>query len=253
MAIPVFRFEVIGIETIPEVTKGDNIAALIADACERCGLSFQEGDILVVAHKAVSKAEGRVVDLSAVTPSAFARTIGQQTGKDPRSIEVILGETRRIVRMDRGILVVETHQGFVCANGGVDSSNVGPGLVVLLPKDPDASAEKIRSEVKQLAGVRIAVLITDSFGRPWREGTIDVALGVAGLDPLIDYRGRKDKFGYELRASVIAAADELAGAAELVFGKTREVPAALIRGFLTEGAKGTGGQLIRRPEADIFR
>jgi len=248
-----FRLEVIGIEHIPEVVCGNSIASLIVHACKKGLVSLTAGDIIVVAHKVVSKAEGRIVELGTVTPSTFARTIAHQTGKDPRAIEVILGESRRIVRMARGILVVETHQGFICANGGVDSSNVGPGVVALLPKDPDASAEMIRRELQELTGVPLAVIISDSFGRPWRIGTIDVAIGVAGLEPLIDYRGQKDNYGYEMKASLIAVADELAGAGELVLGKTRQVPAALVRGFYSKGREGRGGQLIRTPEEDIFR
>jgi coenzyme F420-0:L-glutamate ligase / coenzyme F420-1:gamma-L-glutamate ligase len=247
------RLEVIGIENIPEVVCGDNIASLIIEASGKGDISLCSGDILIVAHKIVSKSEGRIVELSKVSPSPFARTIANQTGKDARSIEVILGESRRIVRMDRGVLVVETHHGLVCANAGVDSSNVGPGRVALLPKDPDSSAEGIRKDLKERTGLELAVIISDSFGRPWREGTIDVAIGVAGLGPLVDYRGQKDPYGYELKASVTAVADELAGAGELVFGKTGRIPVALIRGFFPAGAAGRGGQLIRRAEADIFR
>jgi len=247
------RLEVIGIENISEVVFGDNIASLIIEACHKGGVSLTGGDILVVAHKVISKAEGRIVHLDGIKPSPFAQSIAQQMEKDARVVEIILGESRRIVRMARGILVVETHQGFICANGGVDASNVGPGVVALLPKDPDASAEKIRRELQERTGVPLAVIISDSFGRPWREGTVDVAIGVAGLEPLIDYRGQKDNYGYEMKASLIAVADELAGAGELVLGKTRQVPVALVRGFLPSGTEGKGGQLIRSPEADIFR
>ena len=248
-----FRLEIIGIEHIPEVHYGDNVAALIVEACRQEKVSLSSGDILVVAHKIVSKSEGRIVLLSEVTPSSFAHTVAKQTGKDPRAVEVVLRECRRIVRMDHGVLVVETHHGFICANGGVDSSNVGPGRVALLPKDPDASAVQIQRGLQELAGVQTAVIISDSFGRPWREGTVDVALGVAGLEPLIDYRGKEDPFGYEMKASVAAVADELAGAGELVLGKTRKVPVALVRGFSTPGAEGKGSQLIRSAAADIFR
>lgn len=248
------RLEIIGIENIAEVYYGDSVAALIIEALKKGQLSLTSGDILVVAHKIISKAEGHIVELSSVTPSFFACTIAQQIGKDPRLVEVILCECRSIVRMAKGILVVETHHGFVCANGGVDSSNVGPGMVALLPKDPDASAEKIRYELQELIGIQLAVIISDSFGRPWREGTVDVAIGVAGLEPLVDYRGKKDKFGYEMKVSLVAVADELAGAGELVFGKTREIPVAIVRGFYPIGIKGKkGSQLIRTPEADIFR
>lgn len=248
-----FRLEVIGLEKIPEVGYGDNVAALIAEACRQAELFLEAGDILVVAHKIVSKAEGRIVPLAEVIPSPFARTVAEQTGKDAAQVEVVLRESRRIVRMARGVLVVETHHGFICANGGVDASNVGAGRVALLPQDPDRSAAQIRRSVEELTGATAAVIISDSFGRPWREGTVDVALGVAGLEPLIDYRGRKDTFGYEMRASVAAVADELAGAAELVLGKTRKIPVALIRGFASAGVEGKGSQLLRAPEMDIFR
>ncbi|MBI3014803.1 MAG: coenzyme F420-0:L-glutamate ligase [Candidatus Tectomicrobia bacterium] len=248
-----FRLEVIGVEHIPEVRYGDNVAALIVEACRKGQLTLSSSDILVVAHKIVSKAEGRIVELSEVTPSPFAHTVAKQTGKDPRLVEVVLRECRRIVRMDRGVLVVETHHGFICANGGVDASNVGPGRVALLPKEPDASAAQIRRGLQELAGVQPAVIISDSFGRPWREGTVDVALGIAGLEPLIDYRGKEDTFGYEMKASLAAVADELAGAGELVLGKTRRIPVAQVKGFSSSGEAGKGSHLIRSPEADIFR
>lgn len=247
------RLEIIGIESIPEVRYGDNLAALIVEACRQGNVPLSSLDILVIAHKIVSKSEGRVVELGDVTPSSFARTVAEQTGKDSRVVEVVLRECRRIVRMDRGVLVVETHHGFICANGGVDSSNVGPGRVALLPRDPDASAAQVRRGLQELAGVQPAVIISDSFGRPWREGTVDVALGVAGLEPLIDYRGKEDPFGYEMRASVAAVADELASAGELVLGKTRKIPVALVAGFNSKSEEGRGLQLIRPPEADIFR
>jgi len=248
-----FRLEVIGVEHIPEVRYGDNVAALIVEACRKGQLTLSSSDVLVVAHKIVSKAEGRIVELGEVTPSPFAHTVAKQTGKDPRLVEVVLRECRRIVRMDRGVLVVVTHHGFICANGGVDASNVGPGRVALLPKEPDASAAQIRRGLQELSGVQPAVIISDSFGRPWREGTVDVALGVAGLEPLIDYRGKEDTFGYEMKASVAAVADELAGAGELVLGKTRRIPVAQVKGFSATGAAGKGSHLIRAPQADIFR
>ena len=248
-----YKLEVIGIENIPEVIKGDSIAALIMEACQKGQISLKKGDILVVAHKIVSKAEGRIVDLNGVTPSTFSLTIAKETGKDARVLEVVLAESRRIVKMDKGVLVVETHHGFVCANGGVDSSNVGLGLVALLPSDPDVSAEKIRGEIQERTGLQLAVIISDSFGRPWREGTVDVAIGISGLEPLLDYRGQKDNYGYEMMASLVAVADELAAAGELVLGKRRQVPVALVRGFDLKGTEGKGSQLIRTLEADIFR
>ncbi len=245
--------QVIGIEGLPEVKPGDDLVALLLNAMAAEGLSFQEGDILVLAQKIVSKAEGRIIALREIEPSAFARAVAEQTEKDPRLAEVILREARRIVRMDRHLLLVETRQGFVCANAGVDRSNVGSGRVTLLPCDPDASARRIRHEIWQRVGVRIAVLITDTFGRPWREGLTEVAVGIAGMSPLRDYRGERDRFGVPLRATVIAVADELAAAAGLVFEKLAGIPAAIIRGYAYEPQEGAATALVRPPERDLFR
>jgi coenzyme F420-0:L-glutamate ligase/coenzyme F420-1:gamma-L-glutamate ligase len=207
----------------------------------------------MVTQKAVSKAEGRVVRLDDVEPSAFARQFAEQYGKDARQVEVVLRETRRIVKMDRGILVSETHHGFVCANAGVDASNVGSSVVSLLPVDPDRSAEGIRARLGELAGVAPAVIITDTFGRPWRNGLTNVAIGIAGMEPLYSYAGQRDPYGYELRVTIMALADELASAAELVMGKTAGVPFALVRGVPYERAEGSAKALVRVPEEDIFR
>jgi coenzyme F420-0:L-glutamate ligase/coenzyme F420-1:gamma-L-glutamate ligase len=245
--------QVIGIEGLPEVRPGDDLVALLLDALAAEGLALEEGDIVVLTQKIVSKAEGRLIALAEVEPSAFARTVAEQTGRDPRLTEVILREARRIVRMDRQVLVVETRQGLVCANAGVDRSNVGEGRVALLPQDPDASARAIREEIKRRMGIEVAVLITDTFGRPWREGLTEVAIGVAGLAPLKDYRGHRDRFGLPLHATLVAVADELACAAGLVMEKLAGIPAAIIRGYAYEPQEGTAAALVRPPERDLFR
>ncbi|MBI2358587.1 MAG: coenzyme F420-0:L-glutamate ligase [Deltaproteobacteria bacterium] len=244
---------VIGLEGLGEVRAGDSIGRLIWEAWSRQGESLLEGDIFVVAHKIVSKAEGRLIRLAEINPSARALQIGQDLGKDPVLLEVILRESRRIIRMGRSTIIVETHHGFVCANAGVDLSNVGLGYVALLPQDPDQSASMIREEITRLSGVAPGVIISDSFGRPWRLGTTDIAVGVAGFKPLKDYRGVSDRYGYELKASVAAVADELAGAAELVMGKRGEVPVVLIRGFEVEAGEGSARELLRPEAEDLFR
>jgi coenzyme F420-0:L-glutamate ligase/coenzyme F420-1:gamma-L-glutamate ligase len=244
------------IHGVPAIEPGDDLAAHLFAALDREGLRLSDGDLLVVCQKAVSKAEGRLVDLSGVTPTPFARHVSAAgDGKDPRVIEVILGETKRIVRMEGGRLIVETHAGWVCANAGVDESNSGdPGRVVLLPLDPDASARRIREAARRRYGSRIGVLVTDTFGRPWRQGQLDFALGVAGLRPLRDLRGETDLDGRELRHTVIAEADALAAAAGLVMAKGAGIPAALVRGFRFEPCEeGTGGDLVRPAESDLFR
>jgi coenzyme F420-0:L-glutamate ligase / coenzyme F420-1:gamma-L-glutamate ligase len=240
---------VLPVEGIPEVTPGDDLAALVAEAAD-----VRADDIVVVTHKIVSKAEGRLVDLRTVEPSALAKAFAARHGKDPRQIEVVLRESRRIVRMDRGLIISETHHGFVCANAGVDASNVpGDEVVCLLPVDPDASSARLRERLAQRAGSDLAVIVSDSFGRPWRDGITNVAIGVAGMRPLVDYRGETDPHGFPLEASVLAVADELAAAAELVMGKTAGIPIAIVRGYPYERAAGTGRALIMPPERDLFR
>jgi coenzyme F420-0:L-glutamate ligase/coenzyme F420-1:gamma-L-glutamate ligase len=252
--MPSSELRVIGIAGIPEVHPGDDLAALILDAAARQGFEIATGDVLVVTQKIVSKAEGRLVRLSSVEPSDFARRLAADTGKDARHVEVVLDESRRIVRMDRGVLITETRHGFVCANSGVDASNTGaPDLLALLPEDPDRSAEKLRRAVEERTGAAIAVVISDTFGRPWREGTDQVAIGVAGLLPLKDYAGQKDAYGYELRVTQVAVADELAGAAELVMGKLERIPVAVIRGYSYESGRASARDLIRDREKDLFR
>jgi len=215
---------------------------------------LEVGDVLVVTQKAVSKAEGRIVDLEDVTPSAFAIELALTWEKDPRHVEVVLQEAKRIVRMDHGVIICETRHGFVCANAGVDASNVEKtGTVCLLPVDPDASVRSIRDAVKAQLGVTVAVIMSDTFGRPWREGHVNFAIGIAGIAPVIDYAGQLDPAGYELRVTQMAVADELAAAAELAHGKLDRVPVALVRGYAYPPGCGTAKDLLRDPEKDLFR
>ncbi|MBA2278367.1 MAG: coenzyme F420-0:L-glutamate ligase, partial [Chloroflexia bacterium] len=228
---------IIGIGGLPEVSPGDPLAELIGDALAAAG-GLVAGDVVAVTHKIVSKAEGRLVDLRTVQPSALAERLAADFDKDARQVEVVLREATRIVRMVNGIIIAETAHGFVCANAGVDASNVAPETVCLLPRDPDASAEAIRAALTarffpeaEEAEHPVGVIVTDSFGRPWRAGIVNVAIGVAGIAPLADYRGQRDAAGYELRASVLAVADELAAAAELVMHKLAARPVAIVRGY----------------------
>ena len=234
------------VEGLPEIREGDDLAALIA---ERAAL--KDGDVLVVAQKVVSKAEGRVVRLAEVVPSEEATKIAGDS--DPRQLEVILRETARIVRVRPPLVIAETKHGFVCASAGVDASNAPePGTVVLLPEDPDASAARLRDRLHEETGAEVGVIVSDSFGRAWRQGTTDVAIGCAGIAPLLDLRGSLDASGYELRSTQIAIVDELAGAAELVMGKAQAVPGAVVRGFAFEG-DGSARELVMPPERDLFR
>ncbi|MDI3338991.1 MAG: coenzyme F420-0:L-glutamate ligase [Sphaerobacter sp.] len=245
---------IIGVEHVPEARPGDDLAGLIAHGLEQSGLTLLEGDIVAVTQKLVSKAEGQLVDLREVEPSALARNWAARWGKDARQVEVVLREAQRIVRMANGLIIAETRHGFVCANAAVDASNVaGSEQVSLLPVDPDASAERIRRALSERYGVRIAVIVTDSFGRPWRKGIVNVAVGVAGMAPLLDYRGQYDEHGYELRATVIAVADEIASAAELVMGKLERRPVAVVRGYRVPPGAGSARDLVMEPERDLFR
>jgi coenzyme F420-0:L-glutamate ligase / coenzyme F420-1:gamma-L-glutamate ligase len=231
---------------LPEIGEGDDLAELIAERGE-----LEDGDVLVVAQKAVSKAEGRLVRLADVEPSERARELAGQ--EDARRHEVILRESARIVRSRPPLVISETRHGFVCASAGVDSSNAPEReTVVLLPLDPDASAARLRERLRELTGAEVGVIVSDSFGRAWRQGTTDVAIGAAGVRPLLDLKGTRDRVGYELHATVIAIADELAGAAELVLGKTDGVPAAVIRGVDARG-EGTASELVMPAERDLFR
>ena len=237
-----------------EIRAGDSLSASLLVAARRLGQRFQDGDILVVKHKVVSKAEGALVALDEIQPSAASQKWARRYGLDARVSELALRESRRIVRQKRGVLITETRHGFICANSGVDVSNVDGGRhAVLLPVNPDRSAAKLRRELKKQAGIDIAVIVSDSFGRPWREGLTEVAIGVAGMRPLIDYRGRRDPHGYSLHATVDAVADELACAAGLVCGKLESTPACIIRGYLYRRGTGTGREMIRPAKADLFR
>ncbi|MGB7220174.1 MAG: coenzyme F420-0:L-glutamate ligase [Vicinamibacterales bacterium] len=248
------EIRIIGLKAPPDIAPGADLASIIVGAATELGLAFGGGDILVVTQKVVSKAEGRLVDLCTVTPSAFASEIAKAQDKDPRIVELVLRETRRVVKMDQKTIITETHQGLVCANAGVDESNVeGDGKVALLPVDPDASARRLRQGIRTLTGVDLAVIISDTFGRPWREGFVNVAIGVAGLEPLKDYRGLPDTSGHVLKATILAVADELASAAELVMGKLDRVPVALVRGYAYTPGEGTATEMIRSPEKDLFR
>ncbi|HVC03094.1 MAG TPA: coenzyme F420-0:L-glutamate ligase [Candidatus Acidoferrales bacterium] len=242
--------ELRGVEGLPEIRPGDDLAAFIAEAAA----PLLSGDVVVVAQKVVSKAEGRLRTLSDVVPSDRALELARSLDADARLVQVILDESTRIVRADR-VLIVETHQGFVCANAGVDRSNVaGQDEVCLLPLDCDSSARVLRERISTLTGAHVGVVVSDTFGRAWRMGLVNVAIGVAGLPALIDYRGRPDDFGMPLRATVVAVADEIAAAAELLMGKTRRVPVVIVHGLdVFEGASGTGQELVRPPELDLFR
>jgi coenzyme F420-0:L-glutamate ligase/coenzyme F420-1:gamma-L-glutamate ligase len=239
---------------LPMIRPGDDLAALLLASVD-AGAGLADGDILVICQKIVSKAENRLVDLATVTPSPFAEQIAAATqGKDARVVEVILRETRRIVRMDNGNLIVETGPGWICANAGVDESNSGAdGVVVLLPVDPDASARRIAAALRERSGRRVAVIVTDTFGRPWRQGLVDFALGVAGMSALLDLRGSADLDGRELHHTVNAQADALAAAAGLVMRKGAGIPAALVRGYPYDPADGSGRELIREKQFDMFR
>jgi coenzyme F420-0:L-glutamate ligase/coenzyme F420-1:gamma-L-glutamate ligase len=227
---------------------------MIAAAANRQGLQLERGDIVVVAQKIVSKAEGRVVSLRNIKPSALARGMARAMRKDPRHVEVILRETKRVVRRRGPHLIVETRHGLVCANAGVDKSNVeGEDLVTLLPKDVDRSARRIREQIMKRTGKNVSVIVSDTFGRPWRLGQTNVAIGLSGMRPWVDYRGTRDKFGYELSVTRIAVVDELAAAAELVMNKVDGVPVVIIRGYSHPRGRGSARQLIRPAKQDLFR
>lgn len=237
-----------------EVQAGDSLAEKLLEAFRCCRIKLKAGDILVVKHKIVSKAEGLLRELSAVKPSRSSRAWGRRYKRDPRVVELALAESRCVVRRGNGVLITETRHGFVCANSGVDVSNVdGGNRAVLLPKDPDRSAEQLRLELRKRLHLSVPVIISDSFGRPWREGLTEVAIGVAGMKPLHDYRGKRDMRGYPLHATVEAVADELASAAGLVCGKLAGVPACVIQGFRVQQGKGSGRQLLRPAKNDLFR
>jgi coenzyme F420-0:L-glutamate ligase/coenzyme F420-1:gamma-L-glutamate ligase len=238
---------------LPEIVNGASLPDLIMGGVERLGMSLEAGDVVVITQKVVSKAEGRVVSLDRVHPSARASEIGQRIGFDPRHVEVILSESVRVVREAPRVLITETRHGFICANSGVDRSNTGgKEMVILLPEHPDESAGRLRDTLRHRSGIEVGVVISDSFGRPWREGQVNVAIGAAGVVALRDYRGRQDPDGYQLQGTELAVVDELASAAELVMGKLDRIPVALIRGASVAG-DGRVQTLLRDPATDLFR
>jgi len=247
------EIRVIPLLGLPEVCGGDDVARMIVQAAGS-EPGIRGGDVLVVTQKIVSKAEGRVARLDSVTPSAAAERLAAATEKDPRLVELIMRESASIVRQRGPVLITETRHGFVCANAGIDASNVGPeGTVCLLPLDPDASARGIRAAIREATGAEVAVIVSDTFGRAWREGHTNVAVGLAGMLPFADYVGQTDPFGYELRVSTLCVADELAGATELVMNKLDGVPVAIVRGFDYPKGDGSARQIVRAKENDLFR
>ncbi|MDV3244397.1 MAG: coenzyme F420-0:L-glutamate ligase [Nitrososphaerales archaeon] len=247
------RLLVIPLAGIPQVEPGANLVALILAGLKKTGVKLADNDVVVVKQKVVSKAEGRLVNLDYVKPGEVAFRIAREQGKDPRLVEVVLGEAVRIVRVGNGVIITETRHGFVCANSGVDKSNVRDGYVTLLPLDPDASARSIRRGLEKRTGKRLAVLITDTFGRPWRRGQTDVAIGCSGIGPLTSYRGKADRHGYMLKVTEPAVVDEIAGAAELVTGKLSDTPVALVRGVKYARSEKGVKTLILEKEKDLFR
>jgi len=254
----VTELRIIAVTGIGEIAPGSDLGLVIYEALQAQQLQIQQGDILVVTQKIVSKAEGNIVHLDEIRASEFAHSLALESKKDAPYIEAVLRESRRIVRMDHGVLICETKHGFICANAGVDESNVnGAREITLLPVDPDYSAQQLRTRWQDLSGegsaFDIAVIVSDTWGRPWRTGQINMAIGVAGMEAIVDYRGQYDPYGYELHASVLAVADELASAAELVMGKIDRIPVALIRGYSYIPSEGSAKTLLRDPATDMFR
>jgi coenzyme F420-0:L-glutamate ligase/coenzyme F420-1:gamma-L-glutamate ligase len=248
------RIEIIGLRTLPEVRRGDNLARLVIAASEREGFSLESGDVIVLAQKIVSKAEGRMIALRSVAPSALAKQWAKEIKSDARFVEVVLRESRRVVRMSERVLLAETFHGFVCANAGVDQSNVGKqGWVSCLPRDPDDSARRLVREIRTRRKISVAAIVADTFGRPWRLGLTNVAIGTAGLRVLHDWRGRRDAYGRALHATVVAVADELATAAGLAMQKNGGVPAVILRGYKFRAGIESARELIRPAAEDLFR
>lgn len=244
----------IPIPDIPQIQPGDDLVSILLDAIDRSKVGLKNGDILVMCQKIVSKAEGAVVDLKTVEPSDFARQIADQWEKDPRIVEIVLRESNRIVMMKNGVVITETKRGWVCANSGVDASNtLADDIVIVLPEDPDKSAKDMRIAIQERRNISIGIVITDTFGRPWRDGLVEFALGVSGFEGLLDLRGGEDLQGRELNHTVISVADELACAAGLLMEKSAAVPAVIVRGYKYVPAEGNGQVLIRPAEADLFR
>lgn len=251
MAAPEFR--VIGVTGVPMIQEGDDLAGLIVDAAEAQGTPLADGDIVAITQRVVSKSEGRILPLDFFEPSDFAKAYAERTEKDPRVVEAVLRESKRIIRQAGPVLITETHHGFKCANAGVDASNVGGAdLLCLLPVDPDASCRRLREAIRERAGVEVAIVMTDTFGRPWRIGQTNVAIGVAGMKPLRDYVGQPDLDGHVLRVTMICVADEVAGAAEMVMGKLEAIPVAIVRGFEYERGDGSASEIVREFALDLF-
>lgn len=246
--------QIFGLRKLPLIKEGDDVAGGIVGAAKQEGATIENGDIIVIAQKIISKAEGGIVHLKSVTPSPMAEEIAKSAGKDPRHVEVILRQSAKIVRRKDAHLIVQTKHGFVCANAGVDRSNVeDDDTLTILPVDADKSARAIRKRIQELTGVDVGVIVSDTFGRAWRIGQVNVAIGVDGLPPVVDYRGQKDMFGYVLNVTQMAVADELASAAELVMRKSDGIPVAIIRGFKHDPGEGSAKELIRPEEDDLFR
>lgn len=247
------EFRVIGVTDMPMVQRGDDLARQLVEAAAAQGTPLADGDIVAITQRVVSKAEGRVFPLDDFAPSAFALEYAQRVQKDPRLVEAVLRESRRIIRQAGSVLVTETHHGLKMANAGVDTSNVGgQDLVCLLPLDPDASCRRLRDAIRARARVEVAVVMTDTFGRPWRLGQTNVAIGIAGMQPLHDYAGSQDLDGRTLRVTLICVADEVAGAAELVMGKLAAIPAAIVRGYAYDRGEGAAAEIVREPALDLF-
>jgi len=240
--------QIIPIHIPKEIEFGDNISELITDSSE-----LKDNDIIVIAQKIISKEEGRIINLSSITPSLLAQGISSQYQKNPQIVELILSESKKIVRMSKGILIVETKNGFICANAGIDESNVKNGFATLLPVDSDMSAERIRGELLKISGCNVSVIISDTFGRPFRVGQTNCAIGISGLKPILDYAGKSDSFGNVLRVTAIAIADEISAAAELVMGKTLNCPVAIIRNYEYPQNSSSISELIRSEDEDLFR
>jgi len=245
---------IIAVKGIPDIQKGDDLAQIIVDRVKRQKETINDHDILVISQKVVSKAEGQIVQLDRVRPSEFSRQIAKELQRDPRHVEVILNESKKIIRMKSGHLITETKHGFICANSGVDQSNIGKrNSVTLLPKNPDASARLIREKLHRLTGKNVPIIITDTFGRAWRMGQVNFAIGVSGIRPVHDYRGKRDMYGKILHVTEIALADELASAGELVMNKSDRIPVAIIRGYRYRFGHGSGKDLLRPEDKDLFR
>ena len=240
--------EIIPIHISKEIEFGDDLSELIANY-----IQIQDNDILVVAQKIISKQEGRIIELSSVTPSLLAQGISSQYQKNPHIVELILLESKKIIRMNKGIIIVETNNGFICANAGIDESNVKPGFATLLPKDSDASAEKLRKKILETTGNNVSVIISDTFGRPFRMGQTNCAIGISGMSPILDYAGTMDSFGNVLRVTAIAIADEICSAAELVMKKTAKCPAVIIRNYDYAKKSSSISEMIRAEDEDLFR